>query len=331
MKTLWIIIPAMFFSTISHAQTVPSSCTAPDSIARLYRDDALRMTVNRFVRNNQPFADSILIPTEEVTPVWDALIAVYNATTLAARDTVVKQFDIHTTPRPSLNAFSIVADSTLSWMQELSKGHIPTGNAEVDSLLLNYHIKIESYFRMFGSEANHWVFFVSDSSFNTRALSKAFEKINGVVRAETEFAIGDGNYIIDSIYNDHIELIYSLGWGDCPAGCTQRRFWKFNVYPDCSVEFAGSYGDVITYTGIKEWYHAEPVVYPNPFEDDLRVENTNGPFRYTLIDENGKEIAKGATDDKIDCRYDTLKGGLYILRIESHERTSNIRVIRSGK
>ncbi|MFA6517945.1 MAG: T9SS type A sorting domain-containing protein, partial [Bacteroidia bacterium] len=253
------------------------------------------------------------------------------AVSLPARDSVIHQFDIHTSRSPSLISFSIIADSTLPWMQQLGMGNIPTGTPEVDSLLIPYGLMVNSYFRRFGSEVNHWVFFKSDSFYNTRALAKAFEKIQGVSHTEPEFAIGDGNYIIDSIYNDHVELIYSLGWGDCPAGCINRRFWKFNVYNDCSVEYMGSYGDLIDITGMEAIEMLEPLVYPNPFSDELRFEKIDGPFVYTLIDEQGRIIMKGSTDDKKTSKLNTLLGGLYYLRIETRNGIYTTKVIKLSR
>lgn len=315
----------------SFGQTVPSSCTAPDSIMALFREDAYRLTVLRSLRNNLPQQDSILIGMDEANKVWKAMIAVYNAVSLPARDSVIRQFEIHTSPSPSLTSFSIIADSTLPWMQQLGMGNIPTGTPEVDSLLIPYGLKVNSYFRRFGSEINHWVYFKTDSFYNTRALAKAFEKIQGVSHSEPEFAIGDGNYMIDSIYNDHVELIYSLGWGDCPAGCIHRRFWKFNVYNDCSVEYMGSYGDVIEYTGIQELEKIEPLIYPNPFTDELRVEKIDGPFIYTLIDEQGRIIMKGSTNDQKVRKLNTLLGGLYYLRIESRNGIYTTKLMKLSR
>lgn len=331
MKKLVFILLLLGFGGGTMAQTVPSSCTAPDSIMQLYKEDAYRLSVLKALRNNLPAKDSIRVPESEVEKVWKALIAVYNADSLPARDTVIRQFNIHTFPSPSMHSFSIMADSTLPWMQQLGMGNIPTGTPEVDSLLIPFGLKVSSYFRRFGSELNHWVFIQTDRLYNTQALAKSFEKIQGVSRTEPEFAIGGGNYIIDSMYSDHIELIYSFGWGDCPAGCIYRRFWKFKVYNDCSVEYAGSFGDVIEYTGMQELNKIDPLIYPNPFTDELIVEKIDGPFVYTLIDEQGRIIMKGSTNDQKICKLNTLPGGLYYLRVESRNGVYSGRVVKLSK
>ncbi len=38
-------------------------------------------------------------------------------------------------------------------------------------------------------------------------------------------------------------FVYSVGWGDCPSGCTHRHDWIFEVTDDLEVSLSGSRGD----------------------------------------------------------------------------------------
>ncbi|MBK0403710.1 T9SS type A sorting domain-containing protein [Adhaeribacter sp. BT258] len=318
-----LIFLLFFVTTFAQAQTVSSTCSAPDSIIGLYHEDASRLALRKIQANNLPEKDSVAIPATHADTVLHALLAVYNAN-LAARDTVVSLLNIHTFPSPVMNSIVISAYGNLPWMQQLQLGNMNTGDAYVDHLITQYQLTFDRTFTIF----NPIVVLKSGSNYNIRALSNMFETLNGVQYAVPNSYAGDGNNIQDSIYADHVELTYSLGWGDCPSGCINRRFWKFKVYYDCTVEFVGSYGDIFRYFGIKETNSPSLSLYPNPFKDMLSVEGVEGPFNYTLSNVTGQELIKGsATDNQIE-NLDKLRAGLYLLTIQTKSKTSRFRVYR---
>ena len=94
MKTATLLFLFIAYQISSNCQIVPSVCTAPDSIVTKYKEDADRLTLRKIYRNNLSFKDSIDIPKVHSDTVLNALIAVYNATTLSERDTVTIMFDI---------------------------------------------------------------------------------------------------------------------------------------------------------------------------------------------------------------------------------------------
>ncbi len=242
MKNFTFLLILLFGTIVVNGQTVSSTCTAPDSIVQKYIHDANRLALRKIKAQNLTYKDSILIPYSHSDTVLKALLAVYNATSLPARDTIVTLFNIHTFPIPNINCISISADSSLAWMHQLRNGIIPTGNSQVDSLLAYYYLNIDYYSDWAGWFIYHTVRLVSDSDYNALPLSNVFDSVAGVVITEACNVYGDGNDIYATIYTDHVELIYSLGGGDCPSGCTKRRYWKFNVYFDCTVQYVGSYG-----------------------------------------------------------------------------------------
>lgn len=240
MKNLIIIFGLIVCSQPLVSQTVSSSCSASNSLTALYIDDADRLALRKIYAQNLTYKDSIIIPQTHADTVLKALIAVHNATTLPARDTVVSLLNIHTFPNPILNTLYVVASPTLSWMQQLNQGNIPTGNTQIDGLISTYSLIIQNYSAMFANQ--HVVTFKSNNNYNLQPLTDLFENISGVDYSEPDGVVGDGNDIAATIYADHVKLMYFLKWGDCPAGCTALRYWVFNVYYDCSVEYVGSYG-----------------------------------------------------------------------------------------
>ncbi|HEV2670300.1 MAG TPA: hypothetical protein VGU74_04355 [Gemmatimonadales bacterium] len=69
-----------------------------------------------------------------------------------------------------------------------------------------------------------------------------FGAITGVRFAEPDGLIGDGNNIAGSIEDARVLLDYSVGYGDCPAGCTGRRFYHFAVHDEGTVDYLGASG-----------------------------------------------------------------------------------------
>ncbi|MEM7036383.1 MAG: hypothetical protein AAF570_05325 [Bacteroidota bacterium] len=79
----------------------------------------------------------------------------------------------------------------------------------------------------------------ADEPLNLDPLLAIWRGIVGVVEAYENTVVGDGNDIWYTPGQHFETLEYSLGHGDCPAGCTSRDVWTFRIYPDCAVEYMG--------------------------------------------------------------------------------------------
>jgi hypothetical protein len=242
MKKLIVIFIFFLGKHSVNSQIVSSSCSAPNSIKVLYSKDADRLALRKFYAQNLVDTNNIFISQIHSDTVLRALIAVFNATALPARNAVILQYNIHTFLNPNMNTLYVAADSNLLWMQQLKAGNIPTGNMQVDNLISTYSLNKQNYNKFFGLFSYHVATFASGTNCNLPPLTVLFESITGVSFSEPASFVGDGNDISASIYANYIELTYSHGWGDCPAGCIYRHYWKFKVYYNCSVEFKGEYG-----------------------------------------------------------------------------------------
>ncbi|UTW60817.1 T9SS type A sorting domain-containing protein [bacterium SCSIO 12741] len=327
MKNLYAALLILILSPALWAQKVPSICTGPDSVVQFYQDDADRLALNYLQKLKHPLYDSVEISKAHSDTILDALIAVYNATSLPARDTVVDRFNIHSFPYPNLRNFSVSADSTLNWMQQLKNGIIPTGNSTIDSLMNRYHIQLDFYYSYRLPMPFHTAYMKCDSNTNIQALTEAFNPIPGVHWAELESVYGDGYSIQSSINSDHVELIYSIGWGDCPSGCINRRFWKFKVYYDCSVEFCGSYGDVLSSPSLPSVYQSIRI-FPNPFSNQLHFKGVDLNSEFTLYDPAGREVKTGTLSGSELSGLEELKPGPYFIRVQSKGEIMTFRLIK---
>lgn len=64
-------------------------------------------------------------------------------------------------------------------------------------------------------------------------IEKAIGGVPSIIFADSDkYCTGDGNYIGLERNGDVATITFSIGRGDCPAGCTYRKFWEFKVLGD---------------------------------------------------------------------------------------------------
>jgi len=323
-KPVYLLAIFIIAINLSYGQKVQSSCNAPDSVIARYKTDAYRLTLRRVERNNLHSKDSIILPQEVTDTTLRALIAIYNATDLKARDTII---NVHTYPRPDLNYILISADRSLIWMRSLSYGLLYTGNKTVDGLIEKYYLKFYGYNYQKWDPYYDVAILKSDSLLNITPLTNIFNQLPGVEYSYPFWILGSGSDIKDSIFDDHIEIIFKIGWGDCPSGCIYNRFWKFNVYWDCSVEFVTSYGSKLPVTSVDEVRPNPMIIYPNPFSEKLIITGPDTEFNYTITNKLGQIIRSGRTRKEIEG-MDLLPSDVYILKIDNDDLHSIHKIIK---
>ena len=310
MKLIPIAILLFGLPLASFAQ--PYFCDAPDSVLAKYRDDADRMAIDRTFQNGSTWMDSVNINPEWSQTALGALVAVYNSTS-PERDTVVDLLDMHIYPTIPLRKISILANSSLAWIPQLEAGNVPTGNTALDELMQQYGVTAYAFpYTTPGSPRS--IFFTTSTNCNTLALADRFDQLPGVIYAGTSGAAGDGNRITDSLSTDHIEITFGYGWGDCPAGCGARHYWKFNVGPDCEVDFVESYGTpMFIPTVINKETLVPTRAWPNPTSDRLFFNAPAPKGRLQVQNLDGRTVQTVSYDeDGVDVS--SLPSGIYLLR-----------------
>lgn len=328
-KALFLI--AAIYTLSFHAQTVQSTCVAPDSVVWKYRDDADKMAVRRVFHVSSSYKDTIAINKLIRDKYLNALLAVYNATTIPARDSVVNMFDIHIYGN-NVNGVSLRADSNLQWMKNLRTNTLPCGNTSIDYFINKYYLKKISYtHNLIYPSAD--VNFKVDTNCNTGALADTLRHISGILLAGGgQGYYGDGSKIEDSVTTNYTWLVYSYGWGDCQSGCIYRKFWQFKVYNDCSVEYGGTFGAPID-VGIKEnELKVAFKVYPNPVDCDFRVHFDgllSKELRVVISDALGQLVAtinRVNSDQELNIKH--LPAGIYFLRLENETGYKVVKLLK---
>jgi hypothetical protein len=210
----------------------------PDSLRPAYRDDAVRLALRFLEATHSPGRNGVEPPAALVRTLRDALNHVY-LFEHAARDTVIEVLRIHTFPNPQLHELIVGVDTTHAWVGEWRAGHRFTGQPGVDALLAQYQLSLREYYPWsFG----HAVVLRSAEPLNMAALARRFVGIAGIRYAEPNGYMGDGNDIRARVQGSGWRLDYSLGAGDCPAGCTLRTTWSFLVDHAGTVSYLGRSG-----------------------------------------------------------------------------------------
>ncbi len=244
MKFLSSVLAAAAMIVACDAATAPRSfrSTVDDSLVSepvraAYLDDASRLALRDLQANGYT---GIQIPPESVQPYYDALVLVYNATALPARDTVVDVYSIHTFGNPVTRSLLLWLLGSEDWVQRLARREVPTGEPSIDTLLPRYSLSLGTANVLHDGDV--LVTFAPPEPLNIEALAARFRGISGVRFAQPNNMIGDGNDIDGSIEESRVLLDYSVGYGDCPAGCTGRLSYRFAVHFDGTVAYLGASG-----------------------------------------------------------------------------------------
>jgi hypothetical protein len=330
MKQLLYFIALIFSANIVSAQTVPSSCTASANIMQQYADDADYMTLQRIISLNDTHKDSITIPQAWADTAMRAMLAVYNATTLPARDSVVTIYKIHEYASFTMHMIFLTADSNETYMKQMKKNIFPTGDAAFDNLGNKYTIQSSQYLNFGTTPGNHDLTLQLDSAYNTPILKDEYNILSGLQIAKgTLNVFGDSNHINYTVTPTYVELQYTHGWENCMDmnGCDKRHTWTFRVSYNCDVTYIGSSGDPLfpPVNGIQDVSSNGFSVYPNPTANTLHIKGIDGKMQYRILDILGKIKATGNTQN---INVSHLPAGQYFLQVQTSDNIFSARFTR---
>jgi len=211
----------------------------PDSVQQRFQEDAERLALRDIHRDETDKISLIEIPDPLIKTYYNGLLHLYNAKKIVERDMVIQKYNIHAFPHPEMNNVLVAVDTTAQWVKLWQEGYRFTGNSQIDQLLNQYQLYIYEYHRW---KNRHVVELQAKKSINILALAKKFQDIDGVIYAEANSAIGDGDNITAIRKTAYVVYEFSLGYDDCPSGCIHRHYWAFRVRYNGTVEFVDEYG-----------------------------------------------------------------------------------------
>lgn len=143
---------------------------------------------------------------------------------VAARNTTEAINNIHAIP--DYDPYMMILKTEATWSQSWKDGNVFTGEKFIDSLSLEFKLDSVVYRNRF---SDYFLLYFAEP-LKISLLAEMFEKQDDIVWAEPNGTIGDGNNIEMVQLNDSLHLAFSLGWGDCLAGCINRYYWYISVY-----------------------------------------------------------------------------------------------------
>lgn len=179
--------------------------------------------------------------TSEITKILKIIQTVYDIDS-PVTDTIFNFYKIHTRFCFSYNSIYLMVQTDQPEIINLSHGIIPTGNEQLDELLEMY--KFDSVRTSYGYPDFPWLTIFSKNEYNLIPIVPKFDKIPSIILTDWErgYCIGEGNTIALQRFQDYAEIIFSIGFGDCPAGCIYHKYWEFHVAESKAI-YIGSYED----------------------------------------------------------------------------------------
>lgn len=208
-------------------------------IVENYSDDALNLYFHEITQDeSHPNYSNPELDSDEIEKILKIIQAVYNSDS-PERDTVFDVHKIHGYYCYSFNSVNFKVDAKRSEIENLATNVIPTGDAYIDNLLTTYGF--DTVRTSYGYPQTPWITLYTDGEYNMIPIKKAFVKSDAIEGDDTnEFCIGDGDGIGLRRSGDSATITFSIGRGDCPAGCFYHRYWEFSV-KDCQAKFVRVY------------------------------------------------------------------------------------------
>jgi hypothetical protein len=178
--------------------------------------------------------------TSEVIEILELIQAVYNLNSPES-NRVFKHPGIHGNYCYDFSSIYLKVKTNLAGIQNLINGVIPTGNSDLDKLLAKY--QFDSVQTKLNYPNAILLKIYSNSEYNLIPIEKEFGDLHQIIDAYFNTGCIGGRNQIDLLRNnDSATITFSVGSGDCQAGCIHRKYWEFNVV-EGKAEFIRTYGN----------------------------------------------------------------------------------------
>ena len=171
-----------------------------------------------------PYFDTVKINSH-----LDKIQAVRNLNT-PETDSIFNIHKVHTFGWISAVSFTIDLDLAAPETQKIKQGQ-PTGNALFDSLQNQFG------FKYMNISQSGWADFITAKPYNLFPIIRWLQSVPFVLNGEIGGYIGDGSNIEITQSGTTSTVDFSIGWGDCLAGCIYHRHWIFEVDKNCKATF----------------------------------------------------------------------------------------------
>ena len=328
---------AIIVCAISAEAQVASSCVPIPALRSLYTNDVKDLALERIYQIKSPDTNLLEVPQKYQDTIMGVVAAICNLHSQYEADSIFLNYCIHRWPAHPFMApaIELLVDTNYSWAKQWAAGNTHTGNAAIDSFLQSSNISLQSrYFFYLGNYSYMFATLATNHPVNIKAVGDSLINIPGILRYQLSRVVGDGNRISYSKDSD-AHISFTAGWGDCPAGCTAAKVWRYHVtLSNCNV----SLDTIAVYNREPNWANrpncqliptaivgtttqgnVSLFIYPNPATDVLRLSgNTSNIEFYRIVDAMG-HLSAIKRFDGLSIPVSGLHTGLNTIIFTSHE------------
>lgn len=209
-------------------------------IVNNFMEDAKQLYMHEIYNDSTHFNyNNSIIDTNEINKILNIIQMIYHLD-IPERDTVFEVNNIHARYCYEFNNITIQALSGAPEINNMLYEIIPTGDPILDSILLSNQFEAAAI--VGGSiPGNIWITIRFTGEQNMVAIGKKLLAVTNIFDAKViGICAGDGNTISIDRNSNPNTITFSIGKGDCPAGCGYHKYWEFSV-SDTLAEFIRSY------------------------------------------------------------------------------------------
>ena len=197
-------------------------------IVNNYAKDAKLLYYNELYNNSTHFnRNNPILDTAEITKILKIIQAVYNSN-LPEKNVVFNEYKIHARYCYSFNSIGLKVHTNLPEIQNMVNRIHPTGNKSLDDLLTTYGL--DSVKTAYSYPNFPWLTIFTKKELNMIPVVDKFNANSSIILAEMDAGcIGDGNTISLTRTENSAIIVFTIGSGDCPAGCIYHKYWEFSV------------------------------------------------------------------------------------------------------
>ncbi|MBO9594288.1 MAG: hypothetical protein J7599_15390 [Niabella sp.] len=200
---------------------------AGEFITKNYSGDAIQLYLRELRQNTQhKNYNNPAIDSQELVSMLKIFQAVYDLNTPETKY-IFNTRKLHSKHCFSTGSIILKVDTAQPEIKQLAAGKIPTGNPDLDKILLKY--QFDSVRLAYGYPQITWLTINTAQRLNTIPIVNELKQVPSILIAEQNGGCIDGDDIAFSKEQGGVKITFSEGGGDCPSGCTFRKYWDFRV------------------------------------------------------------------------------------------------------
>jgi len=254
MKQIRLTICVLFFFQVlmsceEEVDPIPSyeidDTSLTDSVRNGFLGQAQEIGISNYEFPSTSSLDAAFISESTIQPFYFALVSIYLAENIPARDSVMTMYPFTFAAPDQLHEIIVTVSSTHDWTDDWIRMEMETGITELDQLVELYDLRVTWWRSMAPYHDDYWFTLGTEKLISERGLAELFQSIPEIAIAEPNSMRFDGDWIRGSMSGEDVLIDFEKGWGDCPAGCALDHTWHFQVSPEGDVQYLGSSGDPI--------------------------------------------------------------------------------------